>query len=336
MTEYNKLINDINKGKLSPVYLIHGEENFFKDNIIKNITDSVINETSADFDLKKIYGKKTDETQESEVIDFVKRFPLSGDFNLLIVKDSKNLSSDFKNIISYIENINSKTILVLSFNNTVDKRKKIYKSSLKHGSVFESKKIYENQIYGWIESQCNYKSLQLHPKSIKIIADFTGNDLSQIDNELEKLKLNSSKDVIINPEDVENIIGFSKEYNFFELTKVIGKNNYDKSLELVSYMSKNTKKYPLPLIIGTVYSFFNKLFIYHSLENKNEAPKLLGINPYFINEYREASAIFSMKRISRIFGYLLEADKRSKGVEFDNTDHLGILNELIYKIFKSN
>ena len=336
MTEYNKLINDINKGKLSPVYLIHGEENFFKDNIIKNITDSVINDTSADFDLKKIYGKKTDETQESEVIDFVKRFPLSGDFNLLIVKDSKNLSSDFKNIISYIENINSKTILVLSFNNTVDKRKKIYKSSLKHGSVFESKKIYENQIYGWIESQCNYKSLQLHPKSIKIIADFTGNDLSQIDNELEKLKLNSSKDVIINPEDVENIIGFSKEYNFFELTKVIGKNNYDKSLELVSYMSKNTKKYPLPLIIGTVYSFFNKLFIYHSLENKNEAPKLLGINPYFINEYREASGIFSMKRISRIFGYLLEADKRSKGIEFDNTDHLGILNELIYKIFKSN
>ena len=336
MTEYNKLINDINNGKLSPVYLIHGEENFFKDNIIKNITDSVINDTSADFDLKKIYGKKTDETQESEVIDFVKRFPLSGDFNLLIVKDSKNLSSDFKNIISYIENINSKTILVLSFNNTVDKRKKIYKSLLKHGSVFESKKIYENQIYGWIESQCNYKSLQLHPKSIKIIADFTGNDLSQIDNELEKLKLNSSKDVIINPEDVENIIGFSKEYNFFELTKVIGKNNYDKSLELVSYMSKNTKKYPLPLIIGTVYSFFNKLFIYHSLENKNEAPKLMGINPYFINEYREASGVFSMKRISRIFGYLLEADKRSKGVEFDNTDHLGILNELIYKIFKSN
>jgi len=336
MTEYNKLINDINNGKLSPVYLIHGEESYFTNNIIKNITDSVINETSADFDLKKIYGKKTDETQENEVIDFVKRFPLSGDYNLLIVKDSKNLSSDFKNIISYIENVNSKSILVLTFNNNVDKRKKIYKSSLKYGIVYESKKIYENHVYTWIENQCKYKSLNLHPNSIKIIADFTGNDLSQIDNELEKLKLNSSKDKIIRPEEVEDIIGFSKEYNFFELTKVIGKNNYNKSLELVSYMSKNTKKYPLPLIIGTVYSFFNKLFIYHSIENKNEASKLLGINPYFINEYREASIVFSMKRISRIFGYLLEADKRSKGIEFDNTNQIGILNDLIYKIFKSN
>jgi len=336
MTEYNKLINDINNGKLSPVYLIHGEESYFTNNIIKNITDSVINETSADFDLKKIYGKKTDETQENEVIDFVKRFPLSGDYNLLIVKDSKNLSSDFKNIISYIENVNSKSILVLTFNNNVDKRKNIYKSSLKYGIVYESKKIYENHVYTWIENQCKYKSLNLHPNSIKIIADFTGNDLSQIDNELEKLKLNSSKDEIIRPEEVEDIIGFSKEYNFFELTKVIGKNNYNKSLELVSYMSKNTKKYPLPLIIGTVYSFFNKLFIYHSIENKNEASKLLGINPYFINEYREASIVFSMKRISRIFGYLLEADKRSKGIEFDNTNQIGILNDLIYKIFKSN
>ena len=336
MTEYNKLINDINNGKLSPVYLIHGEESFFTNNIIKTISNAVINEDSADFDLKKIYGKKSDETQENQLIDFVKRFPLSGDYSLLIVKDSKNISTDFKNVISYIENYNPKTILVLSFNSSVDKRKKIYKSSLKNGIVFESKKIYENQIYSWIENQCKYKSLNLHPNSIKIIADFTGNDLSQIDNELEKLKLNSKEEELIRPEEVEDIIGFSKEYNFFELTKVIGKNNYDTSLELVTYMSKNTKKYPLPLIIGTVYSFFNKLFIYHSIENKSEASKLLGINPYFINEYREASNVFSMKRISKIFGYLLEADKRSKGIDFDNTDHIGILNDLIYKIFKSN
>ena len=336
MTEYNKLINDINNGKLSPVYLIHGEESFFTNNIIKTISNAVINEDSADFDLKKIYGKKSDETQENQLIDFVKRFPLSGDYSLLIVKDSKNISTDFKNVILYIENYNPKTILVLSFNSSVDKRKKIYKSSLKNGIVFESKKIYENQIYSWIENQCKYKSLNLHPNSIKIIADFTGNDLSQIDNELEKLKLNSKEEELIRPEEVEDIIGFSKEYNFFELTKVIGKNNYDKSLELVTYMSKNTKKYPMPLIIGTVYSFFNKLFIYHSIENKSEASKLLGINPYFINEYREASNVFSMKRISKIFGYLLEADKRSKGIDFDNTDHIGILNDLIYKIFKSN
>jgi len=335
MSEYNKLINDINNGKLSPIYLIHGNESFFSDNLINTIINSSVKADAVDFDLKKIYSKKSDENQENQVVDFLKRYPLVGDFNLMVVKDSKNLSNDFNLINSYIENLNKKSILVLSFNNSIDKRKKVYKSCLKYGVVFESKKIYDSQVYQWIEQQSKEKSINLHPNSIKIIADFVGNDLSQIDNELDKLQLNSNKDQVISPEEVENIIGFSKEFNFFELTKEIGKNNYKKSQDLVSYMSKNSKKYPIPLIIGTIYSFFNKLFIYHSLGNKNEASKTLGINPYFIEEYKRASVYYPMKRISKIFNYLLEADKRSKGLDFDATNHEGILNELIYKIFKN-
>ena len=335
MSEYNKLINDINNGKLSPIYLIHGDESFFSDNLINAIINSSVKADAVDFDLKKIYSKKSDENQENEVVDFLKRYPLVGDFNLIVVKDSKNLSNDFNLINSYIENLNKKSILVLSFNSSIDKRKKVYKSCLKYGIVFESKKIYDSQVYQWIEQQSKEKSINLHPNSIKIIADFVGNDLSQIDNELEKLQLNSNTDQVIRPEEVENIIGFSKEFNFFELTKEIGNNNYKKSQDLVSYMSKNSKKYPIPVIIGTIYSFFNKLFIYHSLENKNEASKTLGINPYFIEEYKRASVYYPMKRISKIFNYLLEADKRSKGIDFDATSHKGILNELIYKIFKN-
>ncbi len=336
MSEYNKLINDINNGKLSPIYLIHGDESFFSDNIINAIIKSSVKDDAADFDLKKIYSKKSDENQENEVIDFLKRYPLVGGINLVIVKDSKNLSNDFLLLTAYLENLNKKSILVLSFNQFIDKRKKIYKSCLKYGSVFESKKIFDNQVYQWIEQESKKKLINLHPSSIKIIADFVGNDLSQIENELEKLQLNFNKDQVIGPEEVENIIGFSKEYNFFELTKEIGKNNYQKAQDLVSYMSKNSKKYPIPVIIGTIYSFFNKLFIYHSLNNKNEASRALGINPYFIEEYKRASVFYPMKKISNIFNYLLEADKRSKGIDFDATNQEAILNELIFKIFKNH
>ena len=83
-------------------------------------------------------------------------------------------------------------------------------------------------------------------------------------------------------------------------------------------------------------SFFNKIFIYHSLDNKNDAPKALGINPYFLNDYKKAAVIYPMKRVSKIFNYLLEADKKSKGINYDGTDNEGILKELIYKILKSN
>ena len=77
MTEYNKLINDISNRKYSPLYLLHGDESYFGDKLIDHLKNNIINESSEEFDFKKIYAKKNDENQESEVIDFVRRFPLS-------------------------------------------------------------------------------------------------------------------------------------------------------------------------------------------------------------------------------------------------------------------
>ena len=264
-------------------------------------------------------------------------FIFSGEYNFIVLKDAKNISKNFDKLTSYIESPNLKTILVLYFiNQSLDKRKRIYSLSKKNGLAFESKKIYDNQIFNWINEVAIKKKIKLHPKSIQIIIDFVGNNLSQIENELDKLKINSEKDDVIRPDEVESIIGFSKEYNFFELTNHIGKKNFSKTIEIIEYMSTNSNKYPLTLLISSVFYFFNKLFLYHSVENKREASKIMGVNPYFIEEYKLASSNYSMKDISKIFNYLLEADKRSKGIDFDNTNYHAISSELIYKIFNGN
>ncbi len=331
MNEYNKLIAKINNEDFFPIYILVGDENYFADNIIKALADKVITEDSEDFDYFKYYGN---EINEDQVIDAAKRFPLVGDYNLIVVKDAKSISKNFDKLTSYIENPNEKTILILSFiNQSLDKRKRIFSLSKKNGLAFESKKIYENQIFNWINQVAEKKEIKLHPKSIQIIIDFIGNNLSQIENELDKLKINSNSQDIIRPDEVESIIGFSKEYNFFELTRHIGKRNFTKTIEIIEYMSTNSVKYPLTLLVSSIFYFFNKLFLYHSLDNKREASKIMGVNPYFIEEYRQASPNYSMKDISKIFDYLLEADKRSKGIDFDNTNYHAISSELVYKIF---
>jgi DNA polymerase-3 subunit delta len=332
MNEYNKIIAKINNDEFFPIYILVGDENYFADNIIKLLTSKVVNNDSKDFDYFKFYGN---EISEDQVIDAAKRFPLVGEYNFVVLKDAKSISKNFDKLTSYVESPNLKTILVLSFiNQSLDKRKRIYSLSKKNGLAFESKKIYDNQIFNWINEVSLNKRIKLHPKSIQIIIDFVGNNLSQIENELDKLKINSEKDDVIRPDEVESIIGFSKEYNFFELTKHIGKKNFSKTIEIIEYMSTNSNKYPLTLLISSVFYFFNKLFLYHSVENKREASKIMGVNPYFIEEYKLASPNYSMKDISKIFNYLLEADKRSKGIDFDNTNYHAISSELIYKIFK--
>ena len=332
MNEYNKIIAKINNDEFFPIYILVGDENYFADNIIKLLTSKVVNNDSKDFDYFKFYGN---EISEDQVIDAAKRFPLVGEYNFVVLKDAKSISKNFDKLTSYVESPNLKTILVLSFiNQSLDKRKRIYSLSKKNGLAFESKKIYDNQIFNWINEVSLNKRIKLHPKSIQIIIDFVGNNLSQIENELDKLKINSENDDVIRPDEVESIIGFSKEYNFFELTKHIGKKNFSKTIEIIEYMSTNSNKYPLTLLISSVFYFFNKLFLYHSVENKREASKIMGVNPYFIEEYKLASPNYSMKDISKIFNYLLEADKRSKGIDFDNTNYHAISSELIYKIFK--
>ncbi|MCH2480486.1 MAG: DNA polymerase III subunit delta [Flavobacteriales bacterium] len=334
MNEYNKIIAKINNDEFFPIYILVGDENYFADNIIKLLTSKVVNNDSKDFDYFKFYGN---EISEDQVIDAAKRFPLVGEYNFVVLKDAKSISKNFDKLTSYVESPNLKTILVLSFiNQSLDKRKRIYSLSKKNGLAFESKKIYDNQIFNWINEVSLNKRIKLHPKSIQIIIDFVGNNLSQIENELDKLKINSEKDDVIRPDEVESIIGFSKEYNFFELTKHIGKKNFSKTIEIIEYMSTNSNKYPLTLLISSVFYFFNKLFLYHSVENKREASKIMGVNPYFIEEYKLASPNYSMKDISKIFNYLLEADKRAKGIDFDSTNYHAISSELIYKIFNSN
>lgn len=148
MNEYNKIIAKINNDQFFPIYILVGDENYFADNIIKLLTSKVVNNDSKDFDYFKFYGN---EISEDQVIDAAKRFPLVGEYNFVVLKDAKSISKNFDKLTSYIESPNLKTILVLSFiNQALDKRKRIYSLSKKNGLAFESEKIYDNQIFNWI------------------------------------------------------------------------------------------------------------------------------------------------------------------------------------------
>ena len=168
MNEYNKIIAKINNDEFFPIYILVGDENYFADNIIKLLTSKVVNNDSKDFDYFKFYGN---EISEDQVIDAAKRFPLVGEYNFVVLKDAKSISKNFDKLTSYVESPNLKTILVLSFiNQSLDKRKRIYSLSKKNGLAFESKKIYDNQIFNWI----NEVALNMAIKYAAIDAAATG------------------------------------------------------------------------------------------------------------------------------------------------------------------
>jgi DNA polymerase-3 subunit delta len=254
---------------------------------------------------------------------------------VVIVKEAQDLSRTLDKIESYAANPMESTVLVFCYKyKTLDKRKKVTKLLAQKGLVYESKKLYENQVGDWIKRVLAGKKYSIEPKATAMLVEFLGTDLSKINNELEKLQIILPVGSTINPQHIEENIGFSKDFNNFELLNALGSRNQAKAFQIAHYFANNPKANPLIVTTSTVFGFFVKILRYHGLKDKNpsKVASVLGINQYFLKDYDVALRNYPMKKVSQIISSLREVDVKSKGVGANLTQS-DLLNEMLFKIF---
>ncbi len=326
------IIKDIKNKKVAPIYFLMGEESYFIDQISKTIEHDVLTEDEKGFNQTIIYGNETD---MAGIIGLAKQFPMGAERSVLIVKEAQHLSRAIDQLESYATQPQPTTVLVFNYKGkTLDKRKKLYKEIQKSGILFESKKLYENQIPDWIENKAKSFGFTIEPKAKFLIAEFIGNDLSRIENELEKLKLiiNDGK---LTPEIIERNIGISKDYNNFELRNAIETRNAEKAFRIVHYFNQNPKDNPLVMTLSVLFQLFSGIIMYHTLTDKSQSnvAKELRIHPFFVKDTALAANNYPLKKATRIISLLREADVKSKGVgATGNVSDGDLLKELIFKI----
>lgn len=336
------LLNDLKSRKFKPVYLFHGEESYYIDLFADVIEKNLLSDAEKGFNQTVLYGRDTDIIT---ILNAAKRFPMMSEFQLVLIKEAQDLKwgkdgdSDKKAqdpLLSYLENPLQSTVLVFCYKYAkFDKRKKTYKAIEKNGLVFESASIYENKVAGWVEDFVRENSYRIHAKASALIAEYLGNDLSKISNELEKLMLNHPKGHEITDEDVQNNIGISKEYNVFELQDALAKRNPFKANQIIDYFAANPKANPVQLVFGALNTWFTKLLKYHYVADRSpqNLARELGVNPFFLKDYETAAKNYDAFKVFQIFGYLREYDLKTKGVDSSgNTSDGDLLKELVFKI----
>jgi len=331
MHTVQSILNEIKAGDIRPLYFLMGEEAFFIDQISTFIETSVLDETQRGFDQTTIYGK---DTSIDAIVSSAKRFPMLAERQVIVVKEAQNLSRTIEDLLPYVKNPQHTTTLVICYKyKSIDKRKALYKALSKAHVVFESKKIYDSKIPSWISGELQKMNLKITPKASYLLSEFLGNDLAKISNELSKLQLVMGDNDLITPELIQINIGISKDFNNFELQKAIAQLDQKKAYQIVRYFSENPNQHPMVLTVATLYSFFSKLMILHTVNDRN--PKVLsraiGVNPYFLNDYTAAAKNFPMRRISSVFQTLRTIDVKSKGVGA-NLKPLDLYQELIFRI----
>lgn len=333
MDEIVNIINDIKNGNIKPIYFLMGEEPYYIDKLTEYIEDNVLSEEEKGFNQMVLYGR---DVSVEDIISNAKRYPMMADRQVVIVKEAQELSRTIDKLESYAENPQPSTVLVIAYKyKTLDKRKKLTKIIDKNGLLFESKKLYENQVAAWISRVLKPKDYSIEPKASAMLVEFLGTDLSRISNELDKLQIILPKGTVINPNHIEENIGFSKDFNVFEFRKAIGDRDQLQAYRIADHFAQNKKEYPMVLTTGMVFSFFSQVLQYHGLKDKNpkNVASVLKINPYFVKDYDVALRNYPMKKVSSIVGTLRDIDIKSKGVGANQLHESDLLKEMLVKIF---
>ncbi len=311
-----------------------GDEPYYIDKISDYIESNVLAEDEKGFNQMVLYGR--DVTVE-EVISHAKRFPMMAERQVVIIKEAQDLSRTIEKLTSYIENPQPTTLLVVNYKyKKIDKRKALYKAINKIGVVYESKKLYDNQVPDWIRRVLTPKGYQITPKASQMLVEFLGTDLNKINNELEKLQIILPKNSEITPDVIEENIGISKDYNNFELRKAIGARNDSKVFKIANHFAENPKDNPMVVTVSLLFNFFSQLLQLHGLNDKSprNVASVLRVNPYFVNEYLDAIRHFPMRKVSQIIGDLRTFDLKSKGVNSTAVPQGDLLKELLVRILR--
>jgi len=325
------IVNSIKQGDIKSVYFLMGEEAYYIDAISDFIEASVLTEEEKGFNQMVLYGR---DVSIEDIVSHAKRYPMMAEKQVIIVKEAQDLSRTIENLVGYVENPQPTTVLVFCYKyKSLDKRKKLSKTIAKHGVIFESTKLYENQVPDWIRRVLAGRGYTITPKAAQMLVEFLGNDLGKVNNELEKLQLIIKPGEQITPQLIEENIGISKDFNNFELQNAIGEKDIKKAFAIVQYFAHNPNNHPLVMTIALLYSFFSKLLKYHALTNKGDAARVLGVSPYFIKDYQLAARNYPMKKVSGIISSIRDIDMKSKGVGAANVSQGDLLKELLVKIF---
>ena len=334
------IIKDIKAKKFKPVYLLHGEEPYYIDQVIDYMEEHVLTDMEKGFNQTVLYGKDTD---MATILNAAKRYPMMSDYQLIIVKEAQDLkwgkdadsgNKEAEFVQNYFERPLESTILVLGFKYAnFDKRKKLYKAIAKSGLIFQSDPVRDYKLAQWIEEMVKEKGYKIAPQAAALMAEYLGADLSKIANEVEKLMLNISKETAIDTSHVQKNIGISKEYNVFELQKAIVQRNVFKCNQIVNYFSDNPKANPMVMVLASLNSYFSKVLKYHYLPNKNDAAKELGVSPFFVKDYEAAARNYDFNKTVQLISLFREYDLKSKGVDSTgNTTDGELLKELVFKM----
>ncbi len=330
-----EIVSDARSGVFRPVYLLMGDEPYYVDMVCDAILEHCLDESERDFNQTVCYGADVD---ADSVITAARRYPMFAERQLVVVKEAQ-MMKNLEELALYCQKPLESTVLVIAMHGaSADKRKSLYKTVSKMGVVVESTALRDYEMPKWISMFYQTKGLKIAPDAAALLAEHAGTDLNKIAIETEKMMKNLPEGTVdVSAADIEKNVGISRQFSIFELTKELSFKNAPKALRIASYIG-SAAKFAMPMAVSALYTHFYRILKYGALLAKNprtandQKAKVLGVNPYFFQEYDTAVRNYPLKKCMAVIALLKEYDYKGKGGDAGEATPAGLMMEMTARI----
>jgi len=316
--------------QLFMIIFLYGQDTFRSRLKLKELKDKFVREIDrSSLNIETLDGSKL------VVADFEKAintFPFLAKKRLVIVEDllSKNRGQKIPNEILEILEKNDPAQVIIIFWESLsfagkEKRSKS-KSAKTGGALFaflakekfaqEFGLLEQSGIGAWAKDQISKRGGKIKPAALNLLADMVGNDLWQLNSEIEKL-LAYARGREIEAADVQLLLQSKLEEDIFKLTDALGAKNKTLALKLISDQLRAGTS-PLELLSKMTWQFKNLLLVKSFMEingagyNPARLQYQLGLHPFVVKKTAAQVKNYSLSALKKTYQSLLQIDYRLK------------------------
>jgi DNA polymerase-3 subunit delta len=301
----------LRKGTIPSLCYLYGEETFLVDRATRLLLERAVDPSLRDFNYNVFYGN---ESKGVDIADTAQTLPMFAERRAVLVKRAESLTAAACEVLlPYILNPAPSTCLIFS-GTKIDQRKKFFAELKKHGELVEFKRLYDNKLSAFIQSESTVHGKPIEPAAADLLSFLIGNNLQELSSQIEKLVVYAGSRPRITLEDVRTVASSSKAFTVFELARYLCVRDLHNALKSLDTLFRNGEE--TPMMIGALSRHFRQLWrVREMLDRKAAKPDIgreVGINPYFLDDMIAQARNFGRGELRNIFSELYRCDLASK------------------------
>jgi DNA polymerase-3 subunit delta len=313
-----ELKNQLQENRFHNIYLFHGEEKYLLDMYLKKLVKGLL--TGSDETMNYDFYDKNNMNVD-KLIDGIETLPFFGDKRVIVVsytKLFKSKSNDATIIANKLVDV-PETTAIIFVEEEVDKRSKLYKVINKNGYVASFNQLSEKDLISFIGQKLHRSGKKIERNTAIHFLKTIGMDLSNINNELEKLIMYNKDNDTITKESINDICTRTIENKIFELVSAMGQNRRERAVLLYNdmLMAKEPPARILFMLIRQFRLILQSKLLHEKGLNERDIANKIKIAPFVVRECLKQGKNISKKRLMEALSDCLETDSNIKTGRID-------------------